>query len=150
MATTRQKAAARRNIKKARTAQSRRSRGKSVARSSSRGLSTRQENRMRTTTFAFPKERKEPLNDARHVRNAIARFDQVEGVSDAERDAAWRRIRTAARKFGVEVSARGWRQLLSGGKTGRASARRTTSRTSRSSSRSARTTTRRTPTRSKR
>ncbi|HSP10303.1 MAG TPA: DUF6582 domain-containing protein [Candidatus Dormibacteraeota bacterium] len=27
-------------------------------------------------TFAFPKERKEPLNDARHVRNAIARFDQ--------------------------------------------------------------------------
>jgi hypothetical protein len=150
MATTRQKAAARRNIKKARTAQSRRSRGKSVARSSSRGLSTRQENRMRTTTFAFPKERKEPLNDARHVRNAIARFDQVEGVSDAERDAAWRRIRTAARKFGVEVSARGWRQLLSGGKTGRASARRTTSRTSRSSSRSTRTTTRRTPTRSKR
>jgi hypothetical protein len=149
MATTRQKAAARRNIKKARTAQSRRSRGKSVARSSSRGLSTRQENRMRTTTFAFPKERKEPLSDARHVRNAIARFDQVEGVSDAERDAAWRRIRTAARKFGVEVSARGWRQLLSGGKTGRASARRTTSRTSRSSSRSTRTTTRRTPTRSK-
>jgi hypothetical protein len=148
MATTRQKTAARRNIKTARTAQSRRARGKSVARSSSRGLSTRQENRMRTSTFAFPKERKEPLNDARHVRNAIARFDQVEGVSDAERDAAWRRIRSAARKFGVEVSARGWRQLLSGGKTGRSNARRTTS--SRSSTRSARTTTRRAATRPKR
>jgi hypothetical protein len=74
---------------------------------------------MRSTTFAFPKERKEPLNDAAHVRNAIARFDQVEGVSDAERDAAWRRIRAAARKFGVDVKARGWRQLMRGGKTGR-------------------------------
>ena len=73
---------------------------------------------MSAGTFAFPKKRKEPLNDARHVRNAIARFDQVEGVSDSERDAAWRRIRTAARKFGVEVSATGWRSLMKGGKTG--------------------------------
>jgi hypothetical protein len=88
-----------------------------------RGLSTRQENRMPAGTFAFPKERKEPLNDARHVRNAVARFDQVEGVTDKERDAAWRRIRTAARKFGVEISARGWRQLMKGGKTGRSRSR---------------------------
>jgi hypothetical protein len=72
-------------------------------------------------SFAFPKERKEPLSDAGHVRNAIARFDQVEGVSDSERDAAWRRIRTAARKFGVEVSARGWRSLMKGGTTVRKS-----------------------------
>jgi hypothetical protein len=67
---------------------------------------------MPSETFAFPKERKEPLNDASHVRNAIARFDQVEGVSDSERDAAWRRIRTAARKYGVEVEAKGWRSLM--------------------------------------
>ncbi len=87
------------------------------------GLSTRQKNRMRSTTFAFPKDRKEPLNDAGHVRNAVARFDQVEGVSDKERDAAWRRIRAAARKYGVEIHARGWRQLMKGGKTGRARAR---------------------------
>ncbi|HYM51428.1 MAG TPA: DUF6582 domain-containing protein [Candidatus Limnocylindrales bacterium] len=78
-------------------------------------------NRMTTGTFAFPKERKEPLNDARHVRNAIARFDQVEGVSDAERDAAWRRIKTAARKFGVEVGESSWRELVKGGKAKRAS-----------------------------
>ena len=78
---------------------------------------------MRTTTFAFSKERKEPLNDARHVRNAIARFDQVEGVSDSEREAAWRRIRAAARKFGVEIRVRGWRQLMKGGGTGRARSR---------------------------
>jgi hypothetical protein len=79
---------------------------------------------MAAEKFAFPNERKEPLNDAGHVRNAIARFDQVEGVSDTERDAAWRRIRAAARKYGVEVNAKGWRSLMKGGtnsgKTGRA------------------------------
>jgi hypothetical protein len=54
--------------------------------------------------FAFPKERKEPIHDAAHVRNAIARFNQVEGVSQDERDAAWKRIKAAAKKFGVEIS----------------------------------------------
>jgi cell division protein FtsX len=53
--------------------------------------------------FAFPKEEKEPLNDASHVRNAIARFDQVKGVTGAERDAAWKRIEAAAKKFGVKI-----------------------------------------------
>ena len=118
MATRKQKTAARRNIKRARTIQSRRAHGARIG-TMSRGLSTRQQNRMRSTTFAFVKKRKEPLNDARHVRNAVARFDQVEGVTAAERDAAWKRIRAAARKFGVRVEARGWRSLMKGGKTGR-------------------------------
>ncbi len=87
----------------------------------STGLSARQRDRMASGTFAFPKERKEPLNDARHVRNAIARFDQVEGVSESERDAAWKRIRAAARKYGVEVKARGWRSLMKDGRHGRRS-----------------------------
>ncbi len=117
MATSKQKAAARRNIKKARSVQGKRAHGKHIPRRS-RGLSTRLENRTPRQAFAFPKERKEPLNDAKHVRNAVARFDQVEGVSDAERDAAWKRIRSAARKYGVHISARGWRQLMKGGKTG--------------------------------
>jgi hypothetical protein len=94
------------------------------------GLSERQKDRMSSGTFAFPKERKEPLNDASHVRNAIARFDQVEGVSDSERDAAWRRIRAAARKYGVEVKANGRRSLMKGGasaKRGGTSRRRTRS-----------------------
>ena len=64
--------------------------------------------------FAFPKERKEPLEDASHVRNAIARFNQVEGVSDDERDAAWKRIKAAADKFGVEVNERSWREIGKG------------------------------------
>jgi hypothetical protein len=39
----------------------------------------------RHTVFAFPNQRKEPLTDARHVRNAVARFDQVMDVSDEDR-----------------------------------------------------------------
>lgn len=66
---------------------------------------------MSDRTFAFPRVRKEPLNDARHVRNAIARFDQVRDVSDAERDEAFRRIKRAAGKFGVEMTERSWREL---------------------------------------
>ena len=81
-------------------------------------LSTKQKDRVPAQNFAFPKERKEPLTDARHVRNAIARFDQVEGVSDAEREAAWKRIKAAAKKFGVEVKERSWRELMKGGKAG--------------------------------
>jgi hypothetical protein len=76
-----------------------------------RPMSSTEKDRLPDSKFAFPDERKEPLVDARHVRNAIARFDQVEGVSDAERDRAWKRIRAAARKYDVEVSVRGWRQL---------------------------------------
>jgi hypothetical protein len=66
-------------------------------------LSASKRERMPAQRFAFPKERKEPLNDAGHVRNAIARFNQVEGVSETERAAAWRRIKAAAKRFGVEV-----------------------------------------------
>ena len=69
--------------------------------------------------FAFPDDRKEPLNDAKHVRNAIARFDQVEGVSDAERARAWKRIKAAAKKFDVEIEAKDWRELMSKGKANR-------------------------------
>lgn len=77
----------------------------------SEGMSTSEKDHLSDSQFAFPDERKEPLNDAAHVRNAIARFDQVEGVSDAERDRAWKRILTAAKKFDVEVSASDWREL---------------------------------------
>jgi hypothetical protein len=86
-------------------------------------LGERQRDRTSSEKFAFPKERKEPLNNASHVRNAVARFDQVEGVSDSERDAAWKRIRSAARKYGVHIEARGWRQLMKGGRSGRKSSR---------------------------
>jgi Family of unknown function (DUF6582) len=115
MATNKQKEAARRNIAKARQAQSARARGKDVRRRSE-GMSTAEKDRREDREFAFPDERKEPLTDARHVRNAIARFNQVEGVSDAERDKAWKRILSAAKRFDIEVSESDWRDLAKGGK----------------------------------
>jgi hypothetical protein len=115
MATDKQKEAARRNLAKARQAQSARAHGEDVPRSGE-GMSTADKDRLKNAEFAFPEERKEPLTDARHVRNAIARFDQVEGVSDAERDQAWKRILATAKRFDVEVSESDWRDLAKGGK----------------------------------
>jgi hypothetical protein len=115
MATARQKEAAKRNIEKAREVQSARAHGAKVPKQS-QGISTADKDKLPDKEFAFPKERKEPLTDARHIRNAIARFDQVEGVSDAERDRAWKRILTAAKKHGVDVSEKSWRDLAKGGK----------------------------------
>ena len=74
-------------------------------------LNEEERDELNDSKFAFPMEHKEPLEDATHVRNAIARFDQVKGVSDAERDQAWQRIKRAAKKFDVEVSEKSWRDL---------------------------------------
>ncbi len=63
------------------------------------------------SVYAFPDKRKEPLTDAKHVRNAIARFDQVRGVSDAERDLAFANIKKAAKHYDVDVSEHGWDEL---------------------------------------
>ena len=114
MATDKQKEAARRNIEKAREVQSERAHGEDVPRSSE-GLSTAEKDRLPDADFAFPAERKEVISDAAHVRNAIARFDQVEGVTDEERDQAWARILAAAGKYGVHVSEQDWRDLSAGG-----------------------------------
>jgi cell division protein FtsX len=74
-------------------------------------LSEKQRDKLSDEDFAFPKEHKEPINDAKHVRNAIARFDQVKGVSNEERDEAWKRIRRAAKRFDVELDEKDWRDL---------------------------------------
>jgi hypothetical protein len=63
------------------------------------------------TVYAFPKARKEPLTDAQHVRNAVARFDQVTGVSDADRDLAFANIRAAAKHYDVELTETSWHEL---------------------------------------
>jgi len=56
------------------------------------------------SVYAFPKLRKEPLTDARHVRNAVARFDQVTGTTKAQRDLAFANIKKAAEHYGVDLS----------------------------------------------
>jgi len=63
------------------------------------------------TVYAFPKQRKEPLTDASHVRNAVARFDQVTGVSDADRELAFANIEKAAKHYDVDLSETSWREL---------------------------------------
>ena len=61
--------------------------------------------------FAFPTQRKVPLENATHVRNAVARFNQLEGATDVERDAAWKRIQSAARNYEVQIHESSWHQL---------------------------------------
>ena len=63
------------------------------------------------TVYAFPRERKEPLTDAGHVRNAIARFDQTKGVTDAEREQAFANIKAAAAHYSVEMTETHWQDL---------------------------------------
>ncbi len=63
------------------------------------------------TVFAFPRQRKEPLTDAEHVRNAVARFDQVTGASDADRALAFANIEKAARYYDVDLSEIEWQDL---------------------------------------
>ena len=74
-------------------------------------LDTEERNDLPNSVFAFPKHRKEPLTDAEHVRNALARFDQVEGVSDADRERAFANIKAAADYYDVEVAAKKWQDL---------------------------------------
>ena len=63
------------------------------------------------SVYAFPKQRKEPLTDAQHVRNAVARFDQVIDVSDADRALAFANIEKAAGYFGVNLAETSWHDL---------------------------------------
>jgi hypothetical protein len=74
-------------------------------------LSSGEKGDLPDSAYAFPNKRKEPLTDARHVQNALARFDQVQDVSDNERDQAFANIRKAADHFGVEVAEKNWRDL---------------------------------------
>jgi hypothetical protein len=74
-------------------------------------LSSKDRRELPDSAYAFPGRRKEPLTDARHVQNALARFDQVQDVSDNERDQAFANIKAAARHYDVEVAETDWRQL---------------------------------------
>ena len=74
-------------------------------------LDTHDRENLPDSVYAFPKKRKEPLTDADHVRNAMARFDQTEGVTDEERDLAWENIKKAAKHYKVEVHETDWHEL---------------------------------------
>ena len=74
-------------------------------------LTEEERDKLPARDFAFPKQRKEPIEDAAHVRAAVSRFNQVQGVTDAERDEAWTRIQAAAKKFDVELHETSWREI---------------------------------------
>jgi hypothetical protein len=74
-------------------------------------LSSAERRDLPDSAYAFPDQRKEPLTDAAHVRTALARFDQVQGVSDHDRDLAFANIRAAAAHYGVDVAEADWREL---------------------------------------
>ena len=74
-------------------------------------LSSKERRELPDSVFAFPDKRKAPLTDANHVRTALARFDQVQDVTDAERDQAFANILAAAKHYGVDVAETDWRQL---------------------------------------
>jgi len=61
--------------------------------------------------YALPKQRKEPLTDAQHVRNAVARFDQVMDVSDSDRALAFANIKKAAKHYDVNLAETSWHDL---------------------------------------
>jgi len=63
------------------------------------------------SVYAFPKQRKEPLTDAQHVRSAVVRFDQVIGVSDGDRALAFANIEKAANYCGVNLAETSWYDL---------------------------------------
>src|ERR1700746_2402120 len=63
------------------------------------------------SVYAFPRQRKEPLTDAQHVRNAVARFDQVIDVSNADRALAFANIEKAAKFYDVNLAETSWQDL---------------------------------------
>lgn len=75
-------------------------------------ISTVAKDKLPSKTFAFTEKRKEPLENAAHVRNALARFNQVKDVTDEERKEAFANIKKAAKKFDVEVSEKNWKELV--------------------------------------
>lgn len=74
-------------------------------------LSTAERKELPPSVYAFPDKRKEPMTDASHVRNAIARFDQVKDVTDSEREQAFANIQTAARHYKVDMQETHWQEL---------------------------------------
>jgi hypothetical protein len=74
-------------------------------------LSSAAKNLLPTSAFAFPRPRKEPMTDATHVRDAMARFNQVQDVTAQEKDLAFANIQKAAGYFDIQMKETDWHQL---------------------------------------
>ncbi len=70
-------------------------------------LTEKSRDKLRSSQFAYvDKDGGEhlPIQDESHVRNAIARFNQTEFESSSAKEGARRKIVTAAKRHGIEVS----------------------------------------------
>jgi hypothetical protein len=70
-------------------------------------LDTQDRDKLRSSQFAYVDKKGEehlPINDASHVRNAIARFNQTEFESKAAKERARKKILSAAKRYDVEVA----------------------------------------------
>ena len=76
-----------------------------------RQLSSRDRHEVPESVYPFPKQRKEPMTDAAHMRNAIARFDQVKDATDADREQAFAILQAAAKQYGVDMAETNFKQL---------------------------------------
>ncbi len=74
-------------------------------------LSTAEKNDLPESVFAFPKQKKEAMTDASHVRNAMARFDQVKDVSDEDREQSFASIKKAAKHYNIDVQEKSWKDF---------------------------------------
>jgi hypothetical protein len=70
-------------------------------------LDTRDRNKLRDSQFAYVDKSGEghlPINDESHVRNAMARWNQTDFESASKKEGARRKIVSAAKKHGIEIS----------------------------------------------
>jgi hypothetical protein len=69
-------------------------------------LDTADRKKLRSSQFAYVDSKGGehlPLNDASHVRNAIARFNQTEFESKTAKERARKKIVAAAKRHGIEI-----------------------------------------------
>jgi hypothetical protein len=70
-------------------------------------LTTAKRDRLQDSSFAYIDkggERHLPINDAAHVRNAIARFDQTDFENATAKQTAAKRIIAAAERHDIEIA----------------------------------------------
>lgn len=65
-------------------------------------LDTEERKDLPASDYACPIDKKLPINDAAHVRNAMARFDQVI-TNKCHPEEARKRILAAAKKYGIDT-----------------------------------------------
>jgi len=73
-----------------------------------KSLDAAKETHLPNSVHAILNKRKGPMMNASHFRNAIARFEQVKGITEHEREQAFATIKAAAKHYGIEITEADW------------------------------------------